>query len=66
MKLDQIIICTLFECKWNRVSSSVLRIMFVIANCVLREYWKQDKEKQNVTSRYEYCELIADCVRVMR
>jgi hypothetical protein len=35
-KLDQIIICALFECKWNIVSSSVIRIVFVIANCVLR------------------------------
>jgi hypothetical protein len=35
-KLDQIIICALFECKWNTVSSYVLRIVFVIANSVLR------------------------------
>ena len=40
IKLDQIKICTLFECKWNTVSSSVLGMM-AVAKCGLRRIFEK-------------------------
>jgi len=49
IKTDQIISCTLFGCKWNTVSSSMLSIMTAITNCVLRRIFGTEQQKQNIT-----------------
>jgi len=67
MKTDQIKICVIFESGWNTVTSSVVRMMIVLAKCVLRRIFetREREAERYVTLRYEDCVLIADCVGVI-
>jgi len=50
IKLDQIVFCASFECKWNTFPSSMLGIIIVLANSVLRSILETiRKENQHFT-----------------